>query len=176
LRYVDDNNNRMTGMTTEEQAVRRRLDELGISFERHEHPPVATVEEAEQHWAGIDATHCKNLFLRNQKGTRHYLVILKHSKKADLRAVADQIGDGKLSFASPERLMTHLGLTPGSVSPFGLIHNRDRQVRVVIDRDLKGAARVSFHPNINIVTFTIAYADFQKFLDACGNTVQYVTV
>jgi len=166
----------MTAITIEEQAVRRRLDELGISFDRHEHPPVATVEEAEQHWAGIDAAHCKNLFLRNQKGTRHYLVILKHTKKADLRAVADQIGDGKLSFASPERLLTHLGLTPGSVSPFGLIHNRDRGVRVVIDRDLKNAARVSFHPNINTVTLTIAYADFQKFLEACGNTVQYVAV
>src|SRR2546422_6775927 len=131
----------MMAMTTEEQAVRRRLDQLGISFERYEHPPVATVEEAEQHWAGIDAAHCKNLFLRNQKGTRHYLVILKHTKKADLRAVADQIGDGKLSFASPERLMAHLGLTPGSVSPFGLIHDHHRAVRVVIDRDLKAAER-----------------------------------
>src|SRR5439155_15937397 len=126
----------MTAISTEQQAVRRRRDDLGISLGRHEHPPVATVEEAEQHWAGIDATHCKNLFLRNQKGTRHYLVILKHTKKADLRAVADQIGDGKLSFASPERLMAHLGLTPGSVSPFGLIHERDRRVRVVSDSDL----------------------------------------
>src|SRR3989449_11690828 len=141
----------MMAITIEEQAVRRRLDELGISFERHEHPPVATVEEAEQYWAGIDATHCKNLFLRNQKGTRHYLVILVASKQADLRAVAEQIGDGKLSFASPDRLMTHLGLTPGSVSPFGLIHDRDHQGRVVLDRDLKTASRVSFHPNINTV-------------------------
>jgi Ala-tRNA(Pro) deacylase len=160
----------------QEQAVDARLRELGIAFTRHEHPPVATVEEAEQHWTGIDAMHCKNLFLRNQKGTRHYLVILAHTKKADLRSVADQIGDGKLSFASPERLMTHLGLTPGSVSPFGLIHDRDHRVRVVIDRDLKVAARISFHPNINTVTLTIASADFQRFLEACGNTVQYVTV
>src|SRR5438093_10206802 len=174
--HVDHNSNRMAAMTTEEQAVRRRLDELGISFGRHEHPPVATVEEAEQHWAGIDATHCKNLFLRNQKGNRHYLVILAHSKKADLRAVAGQIGDGKLSFASPERLRKYLGLTPGSVSPFGLINDRDRGVRVVLDRDLKSARRLSFHPNINTVTLTVAAADFVRFLDACGNTVQYVTV
>src|SRR2546425_5521498 len=163
-------------MTTEEQAVRRRLDELGITFERYAHPPVASVDEAKQHWAGIDATHCKNLFLRNQKGNRHYLVVLEHSKKADLRAVADQIGDGKLSFASPERLMTHLGLTPGSVSPFGLINDRDHAVRVVLDRDLKSAARVSFHPNINTVTFTVAAAHFQRFLEACGNPVQHVTM
>jgi Ala-tRNA(Pro) deacylase len=159
-----------------EAPVYARLDELGIAITRHEHPPVTTVDEAEQHWAGIDATHCKNLFLRNQKGNRHYLVIMLHSKKADLRAVADQIGDGKLSFASPDRLMTHLGLTPGSVSPFGLIHDRDHSVRVVLDRDLKSATRVSFHPNINTATLTIAAADFARFLAACGNPVQYVTV
>src|SRR5947207_4505811 len=94
----------------QEEPVVARLRELGIAFSRYEHPPVATVDEAERHWAGIDATHCKNLFLRNQKGTRHYLVILEAAKQADLRAVADQIGDGKLSFASPERLMTYLGL------------------------------------------------------------------
>jgi len=101
-------------MTTEEAPVCARLAALGITFTRHEHPPVATVEEAEPHWAGIDATHCKNLFLRNQKGSRHYLVIIRHSKRADLRAIADQIGDGKLSFGSPERLKAHLGVTPGS--------------------------------------------------------------
>lgn len=163
-------------MTKLEQDVRARLEALGIPFERYEHPPVATAEEAGRHWAGIVATHCKNLFLRNQKGTRHYLVILEHAKRANLRAVADQIGDGKLSFASPEPLMTHLGVTPGSVSPFGLINDRERHVRVAIDRDLKSAERISFHPNINTVTLTMAYADFQKFLDACGNAVQYVAV
>ena len=163
-------------MTDQERAVVARLGELGIAFERHEHPPVATVDEAEAHWTGIDATHCKNLFLRNQKGNRHYLVVLMHSKKADLRKVADQIGDGKLSFASPERLLTHLGLTPGSVSPFGLINDRAHAVRVVLDRDLKSAARVSFHPNINTATYVISSADFDRFLTACGNTVQLVIV
>ena len=114
-----------------------RLTSLGIAYERFEHPPVPTVEEAEKHWAGIDAAHCKNLFLRNQKGNRHYLVIIAHTKRADLRAVANQIGDGKLSFASPERLMTHLGVTPGSVSPAGLINDREHHVRVFLDRDLE---------------------------------------
>jgi len=163
-------------VTTQERTVAVRLQELGIAVKRHEHPPVATVDEAEKHWADIDATHCKNLFLRNQKGTRYYLVIVKHSKRADLRALADQIGDGKLSFASPDRLMTCLGLTPGSVSPFGLIHDAEHHVRVILDRDLKSAQRVSFHPNINTVTLTLAFADFEKFLDACGNIVRYVTV
>jgi Ala-tRNA(Pro) deacylase len=159
-----------------ETPVVARLRELAIEYTRHEHPPAATVEEAEPHWAAIDATHCKNLFLSNQKGDRHYLVVLEASKKADLRAVADQIGDGKLSFASPERLMTHLGLTPGSVSPFGLINDRLHAVRVVLDRDLKTAERLSFHPNINTVTYTVAAADFARFLAACGNRVMHVSV
>ena len=163
-------------MTEEEVPVVARLQELGIAFTRHEHPPVATVEEANAHWAGIDATHCKNLFLRNQKGNRHYLVVLTASKRADLKALADQIGDGKLSFASPERLMTCLGLTPGSVSPFGLIHDREHAVRVVVDRDLQTAARLAFHPNINTLTFAVDAADFRRFLDACGNSVQHVSI
>lgn len=162
-------------MAAEDQ-VYARLAELGIGYERHEHPPVPTVEDAERYWVGIDATHCKNLFLRNQKGNRHYLVVLVHSKKADLRAVAEQIGDGKLSFASPERLRTHLGIEPGSVSPFGLINDRAHAVRVVLDRDLQAAERLSFHPNDNTRTLVISGADFAKFLKASGNPVQYVTV
>jgi Ala-tRNA(Pro) deacylase len=149
---------------------------MGIAFERYEHPPVATVDEAAVHWAGIDAAHCKNLFLRNQKGNRHYLAIVVSSKRVDLRALAAQIGDGKLSFGSPERLMTYLGVPPGAVSPFGLINDRDHHVRVYLDRDLKSHGRISFHPNVNTATLAIAFADFERFLASCGNTLQYVDV
>lgn len=163
-------------MTEHERRVCDRLVQLGIAFERHEHPPVPTVEEAEKHWAGIDATHCKNLFLRNQKGDRHYLVVLVHSKRPDLRAVATQIGDGKLSFGSPERLMRCLGLTPGSVSPFGLINDADHAVRVFLDSDLQSATRLSFHPNINTATLVISAADFERFLSASGNRVVRIAI
>jgi len=163
-------------MTPLEQEVYAYLNALGILFERHEHPPVVTVEEAERQWAGIEATHSKNLFLRNQKGDRHYLVIVMHSKRVDLRALAGQIGDGKLSFASSDRMMTHLGVTPGSVSPFGLINDHNHHVRVFIDRDLKSAARLSFHPNVNTVTVTISTADFERYLAARSNAVQYIHV
>ena len=163
-------------MIDQESEVRARLEALGIAFDRHGHPPIDTAEAGEQYWTGIDAIHCKNLFMRNQKGTKHYLVILNYLKRANLRAVSDQVGDGKLSFASPERLMTHLGVTPGSVSPFGLIHDASHQVRVVLDRDLRSADRISFHPNINTATVVLAFADFLRFLDSCGNPVQYVSV
>ena len=151
------------------------LDALGIRFDRYEHPPLASAADAAPHWADIDAAHTKNLFLRNQKGTRHYLVIIALMKRADLRAVASQIGDGKLSFGSPERLMALLGVTPGSVSPFGLIHDSAREVRVCVDRDLKTAGRISFHPNINTATLVLTFADFERFLADRGNAVQFVT-
>jgi Ala-tRNA(Pro) deacylase len=163
-------------MTSQEDRVRERLLALGIPFERYEHPAVTGVDEAVAHWADIDAAHCKNLFLRNQKGDRHYLLIVAHTKRVDLRSVAAQIGDGKLSFASPERMLKYLGVAPGSVSPFGLIHDTARHVRVFIDRDLRAAPRISFHPNINTATVTLAFRDFERYLASTGNPVRFVDV
>ena len=157
-----------------EQPVLDALSQLGIACERHEHPPVFTVEEAETYWAAIDATHCKNLFLRNKKGTSHYLVITGYRKAVDLRALTQALGEDRLSFASPERLMTHLGLTAGSVSPFGLINDQKRTVRVVIDEDLESSTRVGFHPNTNTATLVVGWSDFRRFLAWRGNIVRVV--
>src|SRR5262245_45477382 len=136
-------------------AVYRALDALGITYERYEHPPVFTAEEAAVHWADIPASPVKNLFLRNKKGDRHYLVILGIDKQADLRRLVKTIGDDRLSFGSPERLMKHLGVTPGSVTPFGLINDASTSVRVIIDGDLRTAERLIFHPNINTASLAL---------------------
>jgi Ala-tRNA(Pro) deacylase len=161
-------------MSPQETAVCETLDALGIPFERHEHPAVFTVEQALEHWAGIDALHCKNLFLRNKKGDRHFLVVAAHSTPIDIAAIAARIGEGRLSFASAERLAAHLGLTPGAVSPFGLINDRSGSVRVLIDSTLRAAARVGFHPNVNTATVVLSFADFQRFLASRGNPVSYI--
>jgi Ala-tRNA(Pro) deacylase len=160
-------------MTTDEEAVYTVLGQLGLSYERHEHPAVFTVEQALEHWSGIDATHCKNLFLRNKKGDRHYLVVAEHSTPIDIAALAVRVGENRLSFASAERLAAHLGLTPGAVSPFGLINDRTKAVRVLLDVRLRSAARVGFHPNVNTATVVLAFADFERFLAWCGNPIQY---
>ncbi len=152
------------------------LDHLGIAYERYSHPPVFTSEEAAEHWAGIPATRVKNLFLRNKKGDRHYLVILDVGKEADLRHLVKVIGDDRLSFGSPERLMVNLGLTPGSVSPFGLLNDDRKAVRVIIDEDLRRAERLIFHPNINTASLTISLPDFERFLASRGNLVRWVRV
>ena len=160
-------------MTTDEEAVYTVLGQLGLSYDRHEHPAVFTVEQALEHWSGIEATHCKNLFLRNKKGDRHYLVVAEHSTPIDIGALAVRVGDNRLSFASAERLAAHLGLTPGAVSPFGLINDRAKTVRVLLDERLRAATRVGFHPNVNTSTVVLAFSVFERFLAWCGNPIQY---
>lgn len=166
----------MASVHPDEAPVYEALERLNVSWTRHEHPPVFTVEEAQAHWASIPATHCKNLLLRNKKGNTHYLVIVESSKRVDIGALTTRLGEDRLSFASPERLAAQLGLTPGSVSPFGLLHPGSKDVRVVIDNDLREAGQVAFHPNVNTATIVLAWADFERFLEDRGNVVRYVRV
>ncbi len=157
-----------------EQKVLDVLGELGIPFVRHEHPPVATVEEAERYWTGLRATHCKNLFLRNKKGNRHFLVIAPVHKAVDLRGLNRALGQDRLSFGSPERLKRFLGVEPGSVSPFGLINDPGGEVHVVLDEELKSSLALGFHPNTNTATLEISRDDFERFLSRSGRKVRYL--
>jgi len=161
-------------MTDQEQAVYAVLDALHIAYTRHEHPPVFTVEEAEQHWRGIEAVHCKNLFVRNKKGNAHYLVIVERSKSVDMKRLTAQLGEDRLSFGSPERLASHLGLTAGAVSPFGIINDGEHRVTVVLDEDLRSAGRIAFHPNVNTATIALSFTAFERFLASRGNLVRYL--
>ena len=150
------------------------LDAMGIEYEKYEHPPVFTSEEAAQHWGPIPATQVKNLFLRNKKGDRQYLVILEIHKEADLRKLVKIVGDDRFSFGSPERLIATLGVTPGSVSPFGLLHEGSKDVRVIIDADLRCAENLLFHPNLNTASVTISGADLDRFLATRPNVVRWL--
>jgi Ala-tRNA(Pro) deacylase len=158
------------------QDVYAALEALGISFERYEHPPVFTGQAAAEHWARIPGTQVKNLFLRNKKGDRQYLVILEIAKQADLRHLVKVIGDDRFSFGSSERLMATLGVSPGSVSPFGLLHEGSRDVRVIVDQDLRRVERLIFHPNVNTLSLTISLPDFERFLASRPNTVRWLTL
>ncbi|HOL18501.1 MAG TPA: YbaK/EbsC family protein, partial [Bacillota bacterium] len=91
-------------ITEKEKKLYDLLEKLGIAYIRHEHPPVYTVEEAKAYWRDIPGVHCKNLFLRNSKGTRHFLVVLEQGKRVDLKELAEKTAAGKLSFASANRL------------------------------------------------------------------------
>jgi Ala-tRNA(Pro) deacylase len=158
------------------QQVYRALDALGIRYEAYEHPAVFTADDAAAHWTPIPAMPVKNLFLRNKKGNRHYLVILPIEKEADLRRFVKAIGDDRLSFGSPERLAEHLGLTPGSVSPFGLLNNPSHSVQVFVDAELRVEERLIFHPNLNQHSLTITPADLDRFFASTGHRVKWTSL
>lgn len=152
------------------------LEEQGIPFEIHEHPPVPTVEAALPYWRSIDAAHCKNLFFRNHKGNKHYLVILDHRRQLNIRDLEKKLKQGKLSFASPKRMERYLGLDAGSVSAFGILNDHENHVHLFIDKHLEKAERISFHPNENTATFVISFASFKKFLDLSGNSYEFISL
>jgi Ala-tRNA(Pro) deacylase len=161
---------------TEREKVLAVLEKLDIDYEIHEHPPVPTVEDALPYWNKIDATHCKNLFFRNHKGNRHYLVILDHRRQLNIRDLEQRLRQGKISFASPERMQRYLGLSGGSVSVFGLINDRENHVHVFLDEALKNAGSITFHPNENTATVVISFASFQKFLGSSGNSYEFIAL
>lgn len=161
---------------TKREKVLEVLDNLEISYDIYEHPPVPTVEEALPYWNEIEATHCKNLFFRNHKGNRHYLVILKHERQLIIRDLEQRLKQGKISFASPERMERYLGLSGGSVSVFGIINDTGNHVHLFLDAELQAAQNISFHPNENNATVVISNQSFIKFLQWSGNSYEFISL
>jgi Ala-tRNA(Pro) deacylase len=148
--------------------VEEYLTENAIKFAVYEHPAVFTCEEAEAHSANIPGLASKNLLLNNSKKSRFFLVILPAAKRLDLKKVEQITGEKHLSFASPETLLLKLGLTPGAVSPFGLINNKEHDVELILDSEVKQADILSFHPNRNTASVSIEAGEFEKYLEGVG--------
>ncbi|PAB57729.1 prolyl-tRNA synthetase associated domain-containing protein [Anaeromicrobium sediminis] len=161
---------------TQDKKVYEVLEGINVEYDVHEHPPVLTVDDALEYWKDIEGVHCKNLFFRNQKGKMHYLVVMGHDKPLDISDLGKKTGAGKLSFASDKRLDKYLGLKTGAVSPFGIINDENKEVRVYIDEDIMKGEKVNFHPNVNTATISISSDDFRKFLGQSGNQVKYISI
>jgi Ala-tRNA(Pro) deacylase len=144
---------------------------LGIDTRTVEHPPVFTVEDAKEQRGILPGAHTKSLFLRNKKGAMWLLVVLE-DRRLDLKAVGDRLAAGRLSFGSPDRLMRYLGVIPGAVSPFGVINDVDRSVRVVLDRTMLEIEPLNFHPLDNARTTAISAEGLMRFLASTGHNPQ----
>ena len=166
------------------------LDAHGIEYQVHYHPPLFTIEEALAYWKDIDSTHCKNLFMRNHKGNRHYLVSFECHKNLDIHSLEHMLHQGKLSFASPERLARCLGVCPGSVCAFGLINDigieatadpkelfdNGHRVKYFLDSDLRDARKISFHPCDNTASVVVSNEMFMKFLSLWGGEYEWLDI
>ncbi len=163
-------------MTQDErrQAVFDYLTAHRIAYTWYEHPEAPTCEIALQYCAGDGAQHCKNLFLRNHKGNRHYLVCFDARQRLAIRDLEQRLHQGKLTFASEERMERWLGVRPGSVSVFGLINDPTNHVHLFLDVRMQQWERFAFHPNDNRATVVLPRKEFFSYLTAVGNSYEFV--
>lgn len=143
------------------------FDKLDISYRKIEHEAVYTVEEAQKIEGMIDGIGCKNLFLKDKKGS-YYLYMFKEDKRADLKELSKYLQCGRLSFGDKSELYDCLKLKKGSVTPLGVINDDSRRVAIVLDKELSGR-NVLLHPNINTATVSLKYEDLIKIINYCEN-------
>ena len=148
-----------------------RLEALGINTHTVDHAPVFTVEESQKLRGELPGGHIKNLFLRNKK-EEMWLVTVEENKRVDLKTLGERLGAGKLSFGSPDRLMKYLGVIPGAVTPFAVINDQAKAVKMVLDADLLARDPIHAHPLVNFKSTAISARDLVKFLEAAGHAPQ----
>lgn len=153
-----------------------RLNELEISFQIVDHAPAFTMDDLNAMGLNPDNAVCKNLFLRDYKGKRHMLVVLRGDKQADLVKIREEIDSSRLSFASDERLAKYLDVLKGSVSPLGIINDSDLSVEVYFDEDIKDMRRLGFHPNDNTATVFLSYDDIEKYIESTEHKISFIKV
>lgn len=150
------------------------LDKNNINYEIYRHPAVYTVAQAQEYTGHLEAIHCKNLFLRNRKGNTHYLFVFEEKRQINLKEISELIGSTNLSFASKERLEKYLKVKPGSVSPFGLLNDTDRCVKIYLDKSLYHARYMTAHPNDNTITIKLETKDLMTILENLGYRIESI--
>src|SRR5918911_2998666 len=152
------------------------LETHGISYVRHEPPPVYTCEEERRYVPESGAARTKNLFMRDKRGRRHLLLVTLCSKSVRIADFAETAGADRLSFASPERLMKYLGVEPGAVTLLGLVNDAEHAVEVYVDAEVWSASSIHAHPLRNDATLVMSHDDVVRFLAATGHRPKIVTV
>ncbi len=156
--------------------IYRFLAESEIAYQRVDHPPVFTYAEAEDKVPPLPGIHTKNLFLRDGKGRRHFLVVVDGAMQVDLKALRKVLETDKLGMASPERLEKHLGVQPGAVTLLGVVNDPERAVEVVFDKAVWEAEAIQCHPLVNTATLVIRQADVERLLERTGHAWRVVEV
>lgn len=151
------------------------LKNHGINYEQFDHPAVFTCEEGKKLCPLMPGAPTKNLFLRNKDGKRHFLVVVDHEKRVDLKKLKLLLGLSKLAFASEDRLKKYLGVEPGSVTLLGLIHDANHAVEVFIDETLWDK-NLQCHPLVNTATLVISREGIKTFFKATGHVAHKINV
>ena len=148
------------------QQVAKKLQELGITYDVVEHPPALTTEQADSYIEGLEGVRTKSMFLTNKKKTQYYLLIMDDQKSLDMDDFKEQVKANRIRMASAESLAEKMQLPPGTVSPFGLLNNDEKDIRVYFDKDIVSEEIMTFHPNTNEKTIFIKTQDLFRFLES----------
>ena len=148
------------------QQVAKKLQELGITYDVVEHPPAFTTEQADSYIEGLEGVRTKSMFLTNKKKTQYYLLIMDDQRPLDMDDFREQVGANRIRMASAESLAEKMQLPPGTVSPFGLLNNDEKDILVYFDKDIVSEEIMTFHPNTNEKTIFIKTQDLFRFLES----------
>ena len=156
--------------------VEEKLNELNIPFEIVEHEPALTTEQADSFIEGIEGVRTKTMFLTNKKKTEFYLLIMDDKKRLDMDKFKEIVASMQIKMASEKSLFEKMMLPPGIVSPFGLLNNEDKDIKVYIDKEIEGEERMCFHPNTNEKTIFLKTVDLLKFIESIDYIVNIVEI
>lgn len=156
--------------------VEEKLNELNIPFEIVEHEPALTTEQADSFIEGIEGVRTKTMFLTNKKKTEFYLLIMDDKKRLDMDKFKEIVASKQIKMASENSLFEKMTLPPGIVSPFGLLNNEDKDIKVYIDKEIEGEERMCFHPNTNEKTIFLKTVDLLKFIESIDYIVNIVEI
>ncbi|MEG2148879.1 MAG: prolyl-tRNA synthetase associated domain-containing protein [Clostridiales bacterium] len=146
----------------------------GIPYTLKEHPAVFTIEDMEALHLDKDEVIPKNLFLRDNKKTHYYLVVIDKNKRLDLKKLRQQLQSRSLTFASNTDLEKYLGLTQGSVSPLGILNDVTLSVEIILDTDIMVNKKIGIHPNENTATIWLNPKDLENLITTHGNIIHHI--
>ena len=154
------------------QQIAKKLQELGITYNVVDHPPVFTTEQADSYIKELEGVWTKSMFLTNKKKTQYYLLIMDDKKRLDMADFKVQVGADRIRMASLDSLVEKMNLPAGTVSPFGLLNNEEKDIHVYFDKDIISDDAMTFHPNANEKTIFIKSKDLFRFLKSIGFTYE----
>ena len=154
--------------------VKEYLNTIGIQFKIVEHEPAYTTEEADKYIEGYDGVRTKTMFICNKKKTNYYMIIMDDSKRLDMNKFKEIVSEKQMKMASEESLKEKLGIKPGMVSPFGLLNNDEKDVKIYMDKEIITEEIMTFHPNDNTKTLFITTKDLFKYLENIGYEINII--
>lgn len=154
--------------------VKEYLNSIGIEFKIVEHEPAYTTEEADKYIEGHDGVRTKTMFICNKKKTNYYMIIMDDSKRLDINKFKEIVSEKQMKMASEEALKEKLGIEPGMVSPFGLLNNDEKDVKIYMDKEIITEEIMTFHPNDNTKTLFITTKDLFKYFENIGYEINII--